>query len=785
MTVGLFVPCYVDQLYPRVAVATLEVLERLGCRVEVPRGQTCCGQPMANAGCAQDAWAAHRLFRKLFDGYDYVVGPSGSCVLHVRERVGRAVWGDRVFDRGGAATGEHAERGPGGGEITGPRVYELCQFLVEVLRVDRLDVSFPRRVGLHTGCHALRGLRLACSTERQDPPFDQVAYLLGMVEGLERVPLDRPDECCGFGGTFAVNEEAVSVRMGQNRLDDYLRHGAEAIVSTDMSCLMHLEGLIRREGIPLPVFHVAEVLNAGAGAAVAEAPSGALGVVHRQSPCESERSHQGGKSYQGEEPVLRKGPSGASDSAFVPLEVVDSPAAVVDHPASIVDHPAAAARFNADRARVTRHDAALWHIRRKRDQVADVVDGWERLRDLASQIKEHTLSNLDAYLVQFEERAVANGVHVHWAADAEEHNRIVTDILERRGVRRIVKSKSMLTEECGLNPWLEARGIEVIDTDLGERIVQLREEVPSHIVAPAIHVTKEEIGRLFHERLGTPVGVTDPQELTRAMRHDLRARFHAPAAVTGVNFAVAETGGFVVATNEGNADLGTHLAPVHVACMGIEKLIPRVEHLGVFLRLLARSSTGQPLTVYTSHFHWPAPGRELHVVLVDNGRTDQLAREDFRASLKCIRCGACLNTCPVYRRSGGHSYGTALSGPIGAILNPGRDLRKYATLPFASTLCGSCTDVCPVKIDIHEQLYRWREMVVAGGRLSMGKRAGMRMAGWVLGHPVLYRVVGRAVRSLLRRRPYRLLRAWSRARELPEPALRSFQEWFEGYRGTP
>ena len=228
-------------------------------------------------------------------------------------------------------------------------------------------------------------------------------------------------------------------------------------------------------------------------------------------------------------------------------------------------------------------------------------------------------------------------MQVHWAKDAAEHNQIVHSILERHAVQRIVKSKSMLTEECGLNHYLEDQGIEVVDTDLGERIIQLKHEPPSHIVMPAIHLKKEEIGDLFHEKLGTEAGATDPQYLTEAARQHLRDHFlAAPAAITGVNFAIAETGGVVVCTNEGNADMGVHLAPVQIHCMGIEKIIPKAEHLGVFTRLLARSATGQPITIYTSHHHRPKPGGEMHIVIVDNGRTEQLGREDFRNSLKCI-----------------------------------------------------------------------------------------------------------------------------------------------------
>lgn len=324
---------------------------------------------------------------------------------------------------------------------------------------------------------------------------------------------------------------------------------------------------------------------------------------------------------------------------------------VLDQPQR-VDHAAAAARFVADEPRTDWHDGALWFVREQRDAAAAAIPEWEALRELASAIKEHALSHLDEYLEQFEANAARNGIRVHWARDADEHNRIIHGILTAAGARRLVKSKSMLTEECGLNPYLEARDIEVIDTDLGERIVQLRAEAPSHIVLPAIHLKKEEVGDTFHEHLGTPAGLADPTELTAAACVHLRARFlAADAALTGVNFAIAETGGFVVCTNEGNADLGTALAPIHIAAVGIEKVIPRAEDLPVFLRLLARSATGQPVTVYTSHVHGPREGQELHLVLVDNGRTSQLARAEFWGSLKCIRCGACMNTCPIYRPS--------------------------------------------------------------------------------------------------------------------------------------
>lgn len=455
---------------------------------------------------------------------------------------------------------------------------------------------------------------------------------------------------------------------------------------------------------------------------------------------------------------------------------------VLDQPRH-VDHASAAARFVDDEQRTDWHDGALWFVRAKRDAAVASVAEWETLRELASAIKEHTLSRLDAYLEEFERNATSNGIRVHWARDADEHNRIVHEILSSRGAKRLVKSKSMLTEECGLNPFLEARDIEVIDTDLGERIVQLRGEAPSHIVMPAIHLKKEEIGETFHEHLATPAGLSDPVALTAAARAHLRARFlAADATLTGVNFAIAETGGLVVCTNEGNADLGMALAPLHIAAMGIEKVIPHLVDLGVFLRLLARSATGQPLTVYTSHVHRPRAGQELHIVLVDNGRSKQLARSDFWRSLKCIRCGACLNTCPVYRRSGGHSYGSTVPGPIGSVLTPGLDLERYAALPFASTLCGSCTAVCPVKIDLDAQLYRWRQLVRRSGRTPIMKRVAMNAAGRLLANRRWFRTAGVFARAALRRLPRRVgslvARGWSRGRELPELPPQSFHAWY-------
>ncbi len=450
---------------------------------------------------------------------------------------------------------------------------------------------------------------------------------------------------------------------------------------------------------------------------------------------------------------------------------------------SVKQHADAAQEFIRDEARTDWHDETLWFVRNKRDKAVNTLPEWEILREWASQIKNHTLSNLDHYLKSFEEKAVSNGIKVHWAASAEDHNRIIHKIIADNKIDKIVKSKSMLTEECHLNDYLQNKGIQILDSDLGEYIVQLRKETPSHIVLPAIHLKRQDVSETFHEHLNTEKGNYDPQYLTGTARHYLRDRFiEAELAITGVNFAIAESGGFVVCTNEGNADMGVHSANIHIACMGIEKIIPKAEHLGVFLRLLTRSATGQPITTFSSHFNKPRSGQQMHLVIVDNGRSRQLGRPDFRNSLKCIRCAACFNTCPVYRRSGGHSYHSTVAGPIGSILNPNLDMKANSDLPFASTLCGSCSNVCPVKIDIHDQLWKWRQEIVANGYVGNGKKAGMHGMAWVLTNPKIYRTVGRIGRWMMRTFPFVLnnkLNPWYKQREMPQAPQKSFRDWFK------
>jgi L-lactate dehydrogenase complex protein LldF len=430
------------------------------------------------------------------------------------------------------------------------------------------------------------------------------------------------------------------------------------------------------------------------------------------------------------------------------------------------------------------HDERLWDLRGKRDRQMHAIPEWEELRALASAIKEHTLAHLDEYLDQFETNARAHGVHVHWAKDGNEHNQIVEGILRDHGAKSLIKSKSMLTEECGFRDYMASVGIEVIETDLGERIQQLDDEDPSHVVVPAVHKLRTDVAQVFARTIGTDPDNDDVHYLAESQREATRPLIlDAGAGMTGCNFAVAETGTFVVCTNEGNADLSANVPKLHIASIGIEKIIPRFEHLAVFVRLLSRSALGSPITQYTSHFRGPRAGGEMHIVLVDNGRSRRLGMEEFWTSLKCIRCGACMNTCPVYRRSGGLSYGATYSGPIGLIIDPTFHRHKYSALPFSSSLNGSCSNVCPVKINIHEQIAAWRQVMSENHELTLIKKAAMAAAGKVLAHPGLYRAAiataDTALNALPRFAIYNRLNAWGKQREVPHAPRESFHTWYK------
>ena len=448
------------------------------------------------------------------------------------------------------------------------------------------------------------------------------------------------------------------------------------------------------------------------------------------------------------------------------------------------NHSDNATKFVANDERMHWHDQALWFVREKRDRASKSIPEWENLREYANQIKTHTMANLDKYLLEFEKNATEKGITVHFACDAKEHNEIVHKILSENNVKKLVKSKSMLTEECHLNPYLESRGIEVIDTDLGERIVQLRHEPPSHIVLPAIHLKKSDVSDTFHEKLGTEKGNYDPTYLTRAARAALREDFlTADAGLTGVNFAIAQTGGVVVCTNEGNADMGASVPKLHIASMGIEKIIPRLEDLSVFTRLLARSATGQPITSYTSHFHGSVEGGKMHVIIVDNKRSQFLSSQKNKKALNCIRCGACMNTCPVYRRSGGHSYEYVIPGPIGSILGSVKEPKAHNSLPFACTLCGSCTNVCPVKIDLDSQLYSLRQDLGEADLIDSKKKMAMKVTTWLMSKPILFDFLGKTARFIVPKLPnfivYNKANAWGKQRDLPKFPKKSFKEMFK------
>ena len=453
-----------------------------------------------------------------------------------------------------------------------------------------------------------------------------------------------------------------------------------------------------------------------------------------------------------------------------------------------IDQAEAAARFIAAPEHEKMHDERLWDLRQKRDRESLGIPEWEELRALASSIKEHTLVHLDEYLEQFEANAKANGVHIHWAYNAAEHNHIVHGILKDHGAKSLIKSKSMLTEECGFRPFMASVGIEVTESDLGERIQQLDNEDPSHVVVPAVHKLRTDVAAVFARTIGTDPNDSDVHYLAEAQRAATRPLIlEADAGMTGCNFALAETGGVVVCTNEGNADLSANVPKLHIASIGIEKVIPRLEHLAVFVRLLSRSALGSPMTQYTSHFRGPREGGEMHFVLVDNGRSERLGMEEFWTSLKCIRCGACMNTCPVYRRSGGLSYGATYSGPIGLIIDPTFNAHKYSNLPFASTLNGSCSNVCPVKINIHEQIYAWRQELVKRHEVPFVNKAAMKAAGELLSHPAAYRTAVAAADTALAYLPrfviYNGLNAWGKHREVPHPPKQTFHSWHHTNRG--
>ncbi|MFD5450190.1 LutB/LldF family L-lactate oxidation iron-sulfur protein [Streptomyces sp. NPDC127100] len=436
-------------------------------------------------------------------------------------------------------------------------------------------------------------------------------------------------------------------------------------------------------------------------------------------------------------------------------------------------------------------------IRAKRAGAVAELEDWARLREAGKQIKDHTLRHLDRYLVRVEEAVTAAGGTVHWAADADEANRIVADLVRATGETEVVKVKSMATQEIGLNEALEKAGIRAYETDLAELIVQLGDDLPSHILVPAIHRNRGEIRDIFRSEMGewgrpAPEGLTDtPAELAEAARLHLREKFlRAKVGISGANFVVAETGTLVVVESEGNGRMCLTLPETLISVVGIEKVVPTWRDLEVFLQTLPRSSTAERMNPYTSMWTGTTDGdgpRNFHLVLLDNGRTDTLADEVGRQALRCIRCSACLNVCPVYERAGGHAYGSPYPGPIGAILTPqlrGLTTELDASLPYASSLCGACYEVCPVAIDIPEVLVHLREKVAdQGGKGHRLEKAAMRAATWLLDHPAALTAGERLASGTRKLHPERLpgpgARQWTDSRDLPDVPAQPFRDWWK------
>jgi L-lactate dehydrogenase complex protein LldF len=440
----------------------------------------------------------------------------------------------------------------------------------------------------------------------------------------------------------------------------------------------------------------------------------------------------------------------------------------------------------------------------KRRMAADKLPEFEALRDAARDIKNHTLEHLDLYLEAYEEKVKASGGHVHFARNADEARDIILTICREAGARTVTKGKSMISEEIGINHHLEANGIRPVETDLGEYIIQLRNELPSHIIAPAVHLNATQVEQDFrrvHKNLDPKRDLSEPVQLLTEARAVLRERFlAADVGITGANFLVAETGTSIIVTNEGNGDLTQILPKTHIVLASIEKLVPTLEDVSQLLRVLARSATGQELSVYTTFSTGPrrptdADGPEnYHVVILDNGRTSMLGTS-FEEMLRCIRCGACMNHCPVYHAVGGHAYGWVYPGPMGAVLTPtliGVD--KAGHLPNASTFCGRCESVCPVRIPLPKLMRHWREREFERHLTPATVRSGLGVWGFFAKRPALYRLATRAAMGVLglagRQRGrftwLPLSKGWTKYRDFPAPQGETFQaRWKRERRGNP
>jgi L-lactate dehydrogenase complex protein LldF len=635
------------------------------------------------------------------------------------------------------------------------RTYEFVEFLTYVLKVDlrAMGVRWEGAATYHASCH-LRALGMT----------DEATRLMRQVDGLELRPMDNAEQCCGFGGTFASKYPDISGAMVRDKVQGIRASGAGTVVCNDAE---------HRRGVPARRVRCVVHDRRGDHRRIAESPDAGGRVT--PPPIGAEHLLEPALPYA----IAARVQRAAADIQL--QQFVNT------------------ATRNKDRGR----SAAFMQV---------FGDRLGAVRGLAAEIKQHTLDHLDHYLERFIGNATAAGATVHFAKDGAQANAIALEIARANACRLCVKSKSMVTEETRLLPALEAAGVRTVETDLGEFILQLDGDAPSHIVTPMIHKDRTAVARAFVRELGAPY-TEDPAQLTLIAREHLRDLYRrADLGISGGNFLVASTGSLVVCTNEGNGDFCVSGPRVHIAMVGIEKLIPGPEHLGVLLKVLARSSTAQPLTVYTTVITGPRRPHEqdgpeqVHIILLDNGRTTLLADGSSggaREMLRCIRCGACLNACPVYRKvGGGHAYGAVYSGPIGAILTPSlKGLHNYPDLPHASSLCGACGEACPVKIDIPRQLIRLRREMVAAGITGHGQRLALRAWAAVLMRPRLYRLAAGAQRLILRadaappggtRGPYAdqrwladlpaPLSGWTRERDFPTPPSTSFRSWWRSRR---